>query len=335
MSRESVRLIVSIAITLIISHATNFDQRVLIRMFAEAIMYHSYPYSMVEHVKLREMLSYLNPQVIHVTRNTILRGVDIYLFVIGLIKEWSLERKTFSMTCDNAGAMDVMVTRLKSDFLSFGTKPVAGCFFHVRCSAHILNLIVQLGMKVIDKSILKLREAVNYIVDSDARLCTFEKCASDSKCNFVGKLRLDCPTRWNSTYLMLKRALEAKDALVLFAIVDSSFEFSLTSEEWTSVQFVCPFLGPFHSITELFSRLYYPTSKLYFANVLAIEKLLVLGNNHEVDSIKKMASVMLEKFEKLLYLIHGTRWFLLDQRYRSSMFQLKWRHASRKSRTHL
>ncbi|KAL2934984.1 putative AC transposase [Bienertia sinuspersici] len=181
--------------------------------------------------------------------------------------------------------------------LSFGTLPVAGRFFHVRCSAHILNLIVQSGMKVIDNSVLKLREAINYIAASDARLRTFEKCVSNSKCNFVGKLRLDCPTRWNSTYLMLKRALEAKDAIVLYAIVDTSFGFSLTSEQLTIVQFVCRFLAPFHSITELFSGSDYPTANLYFANVLAIDKLLVLGNNHEVDSIKKMASVMLEKFE--------------------------------------
>ncbi|KAL2893694.1 Zinc finger BED domain-containing protein RICESLEEPER 2, partial [Bienertia sinuspersici] len=92
------------------------------------------------------------------------------------------------------------------------------------------------------KSVLKLCEAINYIAASDARLCTFEKCVSDSKCNFVGKLRLDCRTRWNSTYLMLKRALEARDALVLYAIVDTSFDFSLTSEEWTIVQFVRRFL---------------------------------------------------------------------------------------------
>ncbi|KAL2935865.1 Zinc finger BED domain-containing protein DAYSLEEPER [Bienertia sinuspersici] len=147
------------------------------------------------------------------------RGVDIYLFVVGLIKEWSLERKAFSITCDNAGAMDVM-------------------------------------------------------------------------------LRLDCPTGWNSTYLMSKRALEAKDALVSYAIVDTSFDSSLTSEQWTIVQFVCRFLGPFHSITELFSGSDYPTANLYFVNVLTIENLLVLGNNHDVDSIKKMASVMLEMFEK-------------------------------------
>ncbi|KAL2899637.1 putative AC transposase, partial [Bienertia sinuspersici] len=148
--------------------------------------------------------------------------------------------------------MDVMIARLKLDLLSLGTLPVAGRFFHVRCSAHILNLIVQSGMKVIDNSILKHREAINCIAASDARLCTFEKYVSDSKCNFVGKLRLDCPTRWNSTYLMLKRALEAKDALVLYAIVDTSFVYSLTSEQWTIVQFVCRFLAPFHSITEFF-----------------------------------------------------------------------------------
>ncbi|KAL2901802.1 putative AC transposase [Bienertia sinuspersici] len=286
------------------SHVTTFDQRVLVRMFVEVIMYHLYPCSMVEHVKLREILSYLNPQVRHVTRNTILRyfwlehlrlkyifhetlshlnsrsrilnfcyfppphrGVDIYLFVVPLIKEWSLERKAFSITCDNVGAMDVMVARLKSDLLSFGTLPVASRFIHC-----------QSGMKVIDNSILKHREAINYIVASDARLCTFEKCVLDSKCNFAGKLRLYCPTRWNSTYLMLKRAL--------------------TSEQWTIVQFVCRFLGPFHSITELFSGSDYPTANLYFANVLAIEKLLVLVNNHKIDSIRKKASVMLEKFEK-------------------------------------
>ncbi|KAL2937168.1 Zinc finger BED domain-containing protein RICESLEEPER 2 [Bienertia sinuspersici] len=464
------------------SHVTKFDQRVFVRMFAEATMYHSYPCSMVEHVKLREMLSYLNPQVRHVTRNTILRYcwlenltlksilhetlshhnskvcftcacwsacatrgfltlttlfidnnwslksqvwtfiflllglskewslkrkafsitcdnagvmnvmvarlksdllsfgtlpaggrffhvhcsvhilnlivqsgmkvidksvlklreavnyiatsdaclgfltrtvhfidnnwsltsrilnfryfprlIEVWTFIfllLGLLKEWSLERKAFSITCDNAGVMDVMVARLKSDLLSFGTLPAGGRFFHVHCFIHILNLIVQSGMKVIDKSVLKLREAVNYIAASDACLCTFKKCVSDSKCNFVGRLRLDCLTRCKSTYLTLKRALEAKDALVLFTIVDTSFEFSLTSEEWTIVQFMCRFLGPFHSITELFSGFDCPTANLYFANVLAIEKLLVIGNNHEVDSITKMASVILEKFEK-------------------------------------
>ncbi|KAL2930729.1 putative AC transposase [Bienertia sinuspersici] len=243
-----------------------------------SIMYHSYALSIVEHVKLREMLSYLQPKVRHVTRNTILRycllehkrlksflreclselnsrvcftcdcwsactsqgfltltahfvdnnwnlksrilnfryfppphrGVDISLFVVGLIKEWGLETKVFSMTCDNAGAMDVMVA--------------------------VLNLICTLFC-------FEVRGAVNYIAGSDSRLCVFDKCVADSQCNFIGKLRIDCPTRWNSTYLMLKRVIEAKEALILFGTIDLSFEYVLTDEEWKLLNMCATFLS--------------------------------------------------------------------------------------------
>ena len=97
---------------------------------------------------------------------------------------------------------------------------------------------------------------------------------------------------------MLKKAIDVKDALILFAVVDTTFDFSLTIEEWRTVEFVSRFLAPFHSITEMFSGSDYPTANLYFANVFAIEKLLTLGHNHELDCIKQMASAMLEKFEK-------------------------------------
>ena len=97
---------------------------------------------------------------------------------------------------------------------------------------------------------------------------------------------------------MLKKAIDVKDALILFVVVHTTFDFSLTIEEWRTVEFVSRFLAPFHSITEMFSGSDYPTANLYFANVLAIEKLLMLGHNHELDCIKQMASAMLEKFEK-------------------------------------
>ncbi|KAL2938002.1 Zinc finger BED domain-containing protein RICESLEEPER 1 [Bienertia sinuspersici] len=288
------RLIVSIVITPIV--------RVFVFMFAKAIMYHSYALCMVEQV-----LSYLNTKVRQVTRNTILRVcftcdcwstcttrgflnrithfidsnwplksriLNFRYFPLPHRGERGLKSKALSITCDNVGVMDVMVARLKLELLSFCTLPIAGHYFNVHCSAHILNLIVQSRMKVIDNNVLELREAVNYKAGSDACLCTFEKCVLDFKCKFVRKLRLDFPTRLNSTYLMLNRALESKDTLVLFVIVDCTFDFSLFSEEWTIVEFVCRFLAPFHSIIEF------------------------LGNNYEVVALKKLASIMLEKLEK-------------------------------------
>ena len=67
---------------------------------------------------------------------------------------------------------------------------------HVRCCAHILNLIVMEGLKEVNTSILKVRNAVKYVKSSPSRQKIGEK----------GLLCLDVPTRWNSTYLMLKVA---------------------------------------------------------------------------------------------------------------------------------
>ncbi|KAL2927207.1 putative AC transposase, partial [Bienertia sinuspersici] len=334
--------------------APKFDQKTYCRMFAEAIMFHSYPFNIFEHVKLRELHSYLNPNVIHISRNTILaycwkehdrlklrlcdslsqvssricfttdcwsskvtsrgylslishyidnnwilrshilnfkyfppthKGQDIYRFVQELIRDWNLEGKAFSMTYDNASSMDVMVSCLKTDPHSYSALPCGGSLFHVRCCAHILNFIVQSGLSVVGESVVKLRVACSYIDGSDHRLTKFHECVCASGANFEGSLILDCPTRWNSTYLMLKKALQAKPAFDIFAMCDSNFDFNLSLEEWKVVEFVCGFLEPFYNITCLFSGYEYPTANLYFNNIVATEKLLLLGHEHEVKCI--------------------------------------------------
>lgn len=226
------------------------------------------------------------------------RGSDIYAFVLGLIKEWGLEGKTLSMTVDNASAMDVMISRLKSDLNSSCLLPCMGRFFHIRCCAHILNLIVQCGMKTVDASVIKLRDAVNYIEASDLRKCKFDQCVIDSRCKFAGRLTYDMCTRWNSTYNMMKRALLARNALDLFATREVDFEHGLSPTQWEIIEFVCKFLEPFHEVTNLFSGSDYPTANLYFANIVAIEKLLVLAHKHSVFSIRTMCEEMMVKFEK-------------------------------------
>lgn len=48
-------------------------------------------------------------------------------------------------------------------------------FFHVRCSAHILNLIVQEGLKVVEGALKKIRDSIKYVRASDARKIVFEE----------------------------------------------------------------------------------------------------------------------------------------------------------------
>jgi hypothetical protein len=68
-------------------------------------------------------------------------------------------------------------------------------FMHVRCYAHILNLIVSEGLKEVDESIVKIRSAVKYVKSSSARFESFKTCMEREKLNYKGFLCLDVPTR--------------------------------------------------------------------------------------------------------------------------------------------
>ena len=64
------------------------------------------------------------------------------------------------MTLDNASSNNSMQNILK-ERLNFQNGLLCdGDFFHVRCCAHILNLIVQEGLKVAKEALYKIRESV-------------------------------------------------------------------------------------------------------------------------------------------------------------------------------
>ncbi|KAL9679045.1 hypothetical protein QQ045_017555 [Rhodiola kirilowii] len=125
-----------------------------------------------------------------------------------LICEWGIDKNLFSITLDNASANDSFVEKLKLQLNFRGLLLLNGQFFHVRCCAHILNLIVQDGLKAIDDSVVKVRDCVKYIKGSMARKHKFLECVE--QVGLTGNrraLRQDVPTRWNSTFLMLDSAL--------------------------------------------------------------------------------------------------------------------------------
>ena len=78
----------------------------------------------------------------------------------------------------------------------------------MHCCAHILNLIVQSGLKSIHELIVKVWNAVQYVKASPARFEKFQECVDKEKIKAKCLLTLDVPTMWNSTYLMLDYALK-------------------------------------------------------------------------------------------------------------------------------
>ncbi|KAL2938141.1 putative AC transposase, partial [Bienertia sinuspersici] len=226
-------------------------------------------------------------------------GESIFQFVKSFLNEWDIEKKGFSITLDNASANDKMVEKLRKDVHFSSPLPLDGKYFHIRCAAHILNLIVQKGLQMVDVSVKKLCKVVRFIDSSDVRLSPFDKAILNcgDRTSFRGKLVLDVTTKWNSTYNMIRRALDAKEAINLFILREREIEM-IFDEEWETIGNICDFLEPFYDITELFSGTQYPTSNSYLACVINIEKLLYDSHKDPNNAVRKMAKPMWEKFDK-------------------------------------
>ncbi|KAI4353161.1 hypothetical protein L6164_002131 [Bauhinia variegata] len=83
---------------------------------------------------------------------------------------------------------------------------------HMRCAAHILNLIVNDGLKDLSPSIVAIRNAIRYVRSSPQRLQKFKQAAHAEKISSGASLCFDVPTRWNSTYIMLEHAIPFQKA---------------------------------------------------------------------------------------------------------------------------
>ena len=66
--------------------------------------------------------------------------------ILDRLYSWNIDKKLCAIVLDNCSTNDVVVQELKSKLMAKGLLLSNGDMFHVRCSTHILNLIVQDGM---------------------------------------------------------------------------------------------------------------------------------------------------------------------------------------------
>ena len=111
------------------------------------------------------------------------------------------------MTMDNCSTNDVVI-KIILDKLQSGALIMRGSMLHMRCAAHVLNLIVHDGLDVIGSCIEKVRESVGFWTASIKRRQKFEETGRQAHVECTEELALDCKTHWNSTYLMLSVAMK-------------------------------------------------------------------------------------------------------------------------------
>ncbi|CAN1787416.1 Zinc finger BED domain-containing protein RICESLEEPER 3 [Linum perenne] len=82
-----------------------------------------------------------------------------------------------------------------------------GKYLQLRCVAHIINLVVHDGLNEIGMSVRHVREAVRWVCSLEAWKEKFRAQVKALNVDSNKMVSMDCPTRWNSTYLMLDTAL--------------------------------------------------------------------------------------------------------------------------------
>ncbi|XP_026459235.1 zinc finger BED domain-containing protein RICESLEEPER 1-like [Papaver somniferum] len=173
-----------------------------------------------------------------------------------------------------------------------------GKFFHVRCCAHILALIVKEGLKEIDPAVLKIRASVKSLKKSQVIKQKFLDIVNTlGMCGIKRGIRQDVKTRWNSTYLMLDSCILYKPVFSHLKLVDSDYEDCPTDEEWEQIEVVTKFLKVFHDITKIFSGSKYPTSNLYFERICQVQVLLKKESRNDIEFIRNMVKEMQAKFD--------------------------------------
>ena len=98
--------------------------------------------------------------------NTPHSGKNIATLINDKIIDLGIRDKIFTITIDNASNNNAAIQRLKR---FWQIKEDHAKLFHVRCCAHILNLIVKYGLKQVDSTLEKIRDITYNINCSQAK----------------------------------------------------------------------------------------------------------------------------------------------------------------------
>lgn len=141
--------------------------------------------------------------------------------------------RIIALTTDNEAAMLVCGREIAST-LDHGFSSIV--FSHYRCAAHVLNLGVKQGLRLVDDAIIKARKIAK-IIKKSTRVCNTLKLLCELKKIKYLKPILDIEIRWNSTYYMLKRFEELEPALNLLAADNESIKSLYPNEDnWVIIK---------------------------------------------------------------------------------------------------
>ncbi|KAF7140300.1 hypothetical protein RHSIM_Rhsim06G0070300 [Rhododendron simsii] len=156
---------------------------------------------------------------------------------------------------------------------------------------------------------------------------TFEGAARQLRITYGKNLSLDCPTRWNSSFLMLQTAIKYRNAFGRLKLKDPQCKSYPNDDDWNLAEDICERLEIFYKVTLLFSGTTYPTSNLFFPDVCDIKVRLSEWVCCGIDVVEEMTFNMLEKYDKYWDNMHGFLAIvvMLDPRFKMSLIEFQYK----------
>jgi hypothetical protein len=239
------------------------------------------------------------------------KGDDIGKSVLRCMVEWGLER-VMTITVDNASANDAGIAYLRRQLIK--TNLASGKYLHMRCAAHIVNLIVHDGLKEVDQSVKRVRAAVKYIRNGGLRMVKFKEIVEEEKLTDKPFLKADIPTRWNSTSIMLKSAIVYEKVFTRLAEEDISYVLDLSEErggfgcpdelDWQNASKMADFLEHFYDLTHRVATFKHITAHTFFHEIGEVHLMIQSWLNSTDFLQSAMGKRMKDKFDKYWGLWH-------------------------------
>ncbi|KAG8487278.1 hypothetical protein CXB51_020584 [Gossypium anomalum] len=216
--------------------------------------------------------------------------------IIKCLMDWDIGSKLFAVTLDDFSTNDDIVLRIKEQISENKSRLSNGQLLDVRSAAHVLNSIVQDAMEALRVVIQKIRGTVRYVKSSQSIQGKFKEMVLQTGINSQKNLVLDCPIRWNSTYLMLETAIEYRNAFCQLPELD--LDLALSDEEWEWASSITGYLKLFIEIINVFSSNKCPTANIYFPEICHVHIQLIDWCKSPDKFLSSLAAKMKAKFNK-------------------------------------